>query len=85
MGAGSEALQNSGRRSTAAGKSQGITGVLEGCDGSLEVIAVWVARTGVFVGTDGTTNSSLGEGGGERDGLDDSAGGRVQGSAGVNC
>lgn len=84
MAAGRETLQDDGGGSGAGGECEGVFGVLEGCDGFLEVLAVGVRGATVFVCADGFSDCGLREGGGEGDGLDDGAGGRVVRGSGVD-
>lgn len=84
MAAGGQALEDVGGGGAAGGEGEGVLGVLEGGDGGLEVGAVRVRGARVFVLANGHAHGGLGESGGERDGLDDGAGGGVVGGSGVD-
>lgn len=84
MAAGGQALQDDGSGGAAGGKGQGVASVLEGRDGSLEVVAVGVGGARVLVDAHGLAHGRLGKGCGQRDGLNDGASGRVDGRAGVD-
>ena len=79
VGASSERLEDVGRGGRAGRVGEGVLGVLESSHHLLKVGAVGVAGAGVLELADGHTHGRLGEGGGERDGLDHGAGGGVVG------
>lgn len=84
MAAGGKALEDDSSGGATAGEGEGVAGVLEGSDGGLEVVSVRVGGSRVLKLADGLANGRLGKGGGEGDGLDDSAGGGIVGRAGVD-
>lgn len=84
MAAGGQALQDDGSGGAAGGEGQGVASVLEGRDGSLEVVSVGVGGARVLVDAHGLAYGRLGEGGGQRDGLNDGTGRGVDGGAGVD-
>lgn len=84
VAASSQALQDGGRGCAARGEGQGVAGMLEGSDSRLEVGAVGVGGARILVLADRLADGRLGEGRGEGDGLDDGAGVRVVGRAGMD-
>lgn len=84
MAAGGQALQDSGGGCAARGEGQGVAGMLEGSDSRLEVGPVGVGGARILILADRLADSRLGEGRGEGDGLDDGAGVRVVGRAGMD-
>lgn len=81
MGASSERLEDVGGGGRAGRIGESVLGVLESSHHLLKVGAVGVAAAGVLELANGHTNGRLGEGGGERDGLDHGAGGGVVGGS----
>lgn len=84
VGAGGEALEDVGRGGRAGGVGEGVLCVLEGGDGVLKVGAVGVGGARVLVLADGLGHGRLGKSCGQRDRLDDGAGGGVVRRAGVD-
>lgn len=84
MAAGGQALQDDGSGGAAGGEGQGVASVLEGRDGSLEVVSVGVGGARVLVDAHGLADGRLGKGCGQRNGLNDGAGRRVDGGASVD-
>lgn len=84
MGTGGEALEDDGGGGGTGREGQGVLGVLDGGNGSLEVGAVRVAAARVLKGADGLAEAGLGKSGGQRDGLNDGASDGIVGRAGVH-
>jgi hypothetical protein len=84
MRAGGQALQDVGGGGAARGVGEGILGVLYGGDGRLEVGPVGIATPAVLVLAYWLSHRVLGKGGGQGDGLNDGAGGRVMWRPGVD-
>ena len=81
MTSGRKALKDNSSGGRARGECERMFGVLESCHGLLEMIAVGVGGSRIFVVSYGLTHGSLREGRREGDGRDDCAGGGVMGGA----
>lgn len=84
VGASSQRLEDHSGGGRTRGECKSILGVLKSCDGLLKVVTVWVGGAGVLVLSNWLANSSLGEGGGEGDGLNNGTGDRVVRRASVD-
>lgn len=73
MGASGQALKNDGGGGRPGRKGQGVLGMLDSRDGLFKVGAVRIAAARVLERADGLAQAGLGEGRGQRDGLDDGA------------
>lgn len=74
VGALGQRLEDDSGGGRSGRESESILGVLKGGNGLLEVVSVWVGGAGVLVLANWLSNTGLGVGGREGDGLDDSAG-----------
>ena len=74
VGALGQRLEDHSSGGRSGGESKSILGVLKGGNGLLEVVSVWVGGAGVLVLADWLSNTGLGVGGREGDGLDNSSG-----------
>lgn len=73
VGANRQGLENQGGSGRSGSNGNGMLGLLQGSNGGLEVVSVWVTRSGVVVDTNGLRRLQLSESGTEGDGLDDSS------------
>lgn len=73
VGANRQGLEDQGGSGRSRSNGNGVLGLLQGSNGGLEVVSVWVTRSGVVVDTNRLRRLQLSESGTEGDGLDDSS------------
>lgn len=80
-----QALENDSGRCRARGECKSIFGVLNSGYSLLEIVAVRVGRTAIFVNADWLADCSLGKGSTERNRFDDSSGDGIMRRSCMDC